>query len=113
MKYSIKRTGDLIEVDFHGEQKTPDIADLREDIIKLSEGKPRNILVDLHGVTGREEMPTNLHDFFDGLPFKRYAIYGGAPPSVVRTKHLVNSLPDNPNLRFFRNEEDARAWLES
>lgn len=109
--YSIKRTGDLIQTSFKAEVTTEDLEALKADIVNLSSDHPHNILVDLSAILGDGELPTNLDTFFDDLPYRRYAIFGAKKTAALRTKSLLESLPEHPNLKFFHQEEDARAWL--
>ena len=112
MAYTITRTGDLIEIHLGPQQEKDGVAALRTDIVRLSKGRPRNILVDISGTLGTEHMPPDLDTFFEGLLFRRYAIYGGKPKAALRTKNLLESIPEHPTLKFLHREEDARAWLE-
>lgn len=108
--YTIEQSGGLLEIRFFKEQDTDDLASLRAEIIALSKDQPCNILVDLSGVEGRM-LPEGLDTFFKDLPFRRYAIFGGNSRAALRTKALLDSLPDHPNLKLFHLEEDARQWL--
>lgn len=112
-KYAVRIVDDILEISFTGEMFEQDVTDLKAEIIELSKEGPHDILVDMSGTPPDTGIPSNLQDYFKDLPFKRYAIFGGAHPIMLPLKELVDSLSDHPNLKFFRNEEDARAWLET
>ena len=102
--------GVVIEVRVAGPQDTESLAQIKHDIHELSKVQPRDVLVDMTEVLGTEPLPDGLDTYFEGLPYKRYAIFGGNTPTALRTKHLLESIEDE-SVKFFRHEEDARAWL--
>lgn len=112
-KYLIRLVDDVLEISFRGEMFEQDVTNLKTEIIELSKDGPYKILVNMKGVPADTGVPVNLREYFKDLPFKRYAIFGGAHPIMLPLKELVDSLPENPNFKFFRTEEDARAWLSS
>jgi hypothetical protein len=113
MAYSIRRTGKLIRITMETSSNEAELTRLKKEVLRLSTGRRVDILVDISQIDGNLPVPKNIHDFFDGLQFRRYAIYGAKHRAALITKQLLDELPENTHLKLFHTEEDARAWLES
>lgn len=105
--------GQTIEVTLAPLQEPVDLEYVKQKIIELSADKTYNILVNLDYIQSAGRTPDSLkNSFFNDLPFRKYAVFGGSPAVGLSTKTLFNKVADPEKVKFFRHEEDARAWLE-
>jgi hypothetical protein len=113
----VKRHGKEILVSIVGDQTGPSIAGLKADIIRLTDEtmfKKLNVLINLDGVTASDDAAAEeARAFFDGLPYRRIAIYGGSPLVSMSTKVMMRFLVNTDHVKIFRTEQQARDWLDS
>jgi hypothetical protein len=104
---------DAIEVKLTEAQTAETLMLLKEQIIEWSKDRHYNIIVDVvEARLGTKETRLASERFFEGLPYRRFAIWGGSPPINLSIKLLVEAHADGEHVRMFRREEDARVWLK-
>lgn len=75
-----------------------------------------DILVDLSAVKTSEEGANSVaRTFFKNLPFRNMAVFGGSKAVNVGIRLILNLFisPGVGEVKLFKNETQARAWLES
>ncbi|MBA3758093.1 STAS/SEC14 domain-containing protein [Candidatus Saccharibacteria bacterium] len=99
------------------EQQTGhELAKLKTLIIKTGQTYDENldILVDASAIkTSEENTITVARSFFIELPFRSMALYGGNLTVNVGLRLVINifSSPGMGEVKIFKTEEKARAWL--
>jgi hypothetical protein len=111
--YKISVDENVIFVDMIGAQTTGNVLRIRKEIENIiKNGGPRDILgsVQKAGVPSRETLKVSVK-FLREVPFDRVAVYGNNKSVMLVVNLLLKASGSNDRFKFFRNEEDARAWL--
>lgn len=113
--YSVRKDGDKIVVKTTGTQQVDSVMAIREKIIKIANRNPQplDILVISRGVgaPNMSAIQVALQGLLD-VPFRRLAVAGETPDRLESARMVVRGGNDEERLKVFRNEEDARAWLD-
>jgi hypothetical protein len=110
---SVVLRNDIIEITLGETQSAESVAASVAEVKRISGGNEYDLLVDISNVsfsegTGLAMAKKLIHE----LPFKRFAAFGATPKFAnLSTKELVAFVDDPEHVKFFRKEEDARAWL--
>jgi hypothetical protein len=112
-KFVVSRQDNIVKVVFSGVQTEESLEEAKQAMIDASRGRVCDMLVDISGIKSSNPEVSG-ETFFIGLPYRKYAVFGDAPPIVnLSTKQLFTKVADADKVKFFRREEDAHAWLES
>lgn len=81
--------------------------------ILASKHAPRDILIELtgSGAPNKESAKLALESIKE-LPFRRMAAFSKAPIRVQAVKEIFKLADSSDRLKLFRDETDARNWLE-
>jgi hypothetical protein len=95
-----------------------ELAKVKDRIIKVAKqrGEDVDILIDVSDVrTSEESANTVARTFFEDLPFKHMAVFGGSRAVNVGIKLVLNLFisPGAGEVKLFRSEQKARDWLKS
>jgi hypothetical protein len=112
--YSVRVEGGLILVDVHAPQSVQGVRILRQEIESLlADPKgPKDILVRLmgKGVPNLDAMAEAV-TFLQEVPTHRVAVFGTQAPRVRAMRQVLRAAGHADRFKFFRLEENARAWL--
>lgn len=99
-------------------QVGPELVKLKSLIVKTAESNAEDIdiLVDVSKVEESDEDANAVaKTFFEGLPFRRMAVYGGSHVVNVGIRLILNLFISKGvgEVKFFKTEEKARQWIKS
>ena len=103
----------VIEVKLTEVQTPEALIALKQQIIAWSKDGQRDAIINVSPAKmGSPETRAEAERFFSGLPYRRFAIWGGSPPVNLGIKSLLEMHSDGDHVKIFLHEDDARAWLD-
>lgn len=106
----------ILQVRMAKHQTGSELVRLKSQIVKTAEerGEDIDVLVDVSKVETSDEHANEVaKKFFEGLPFRRMAVFGGSPVVNAGIRLVLNLFISRGagEVKIIKSEEKARQWI--